>query len=133
MKRSLFLCLFIIAFVLGSSWNAQAQKATEIYIPIGQSPGLSGQYAKIGTVSSIDETAASFVISDSLNNTHPVMITDSTQIWLDCTLIKEPNVKGSLSDIRDGILVEVKFHLASDSTYTNAADWIKVQITEHME
>lgn len=133
MKKYITIAIVALTLIMGYSGASYAQKATEIYIPIGQSPGLSGQYSQIGTVSMVDESTGSFVISDSLNNTHPVMITDSTQIWLDCTLIKEPNIKGALSDIKEGILVEVKFHLAADSTYTDAADWIKVQITEHMD
>lgn len=112
------------------SQEANAQKATEIYIPVGKSPGLSGHYSKIGTVTMIDEGAGSFVITDTLDNKHPVLVTDSTRIWLDRTLIKAPNVKGAFADIREGLLIEVKYYLAPDSTYSDVADWIKIQITQ---
>jgi len=124
--------LLVMLLVMGML-NAKAQKATEIFIPIGESPGVSGLYSKIGTVSSLSEDEQTFILLDSLQQSHNVIVTDSSSIWLDCTMIKEKNVAGSFSDIKEGILLEVKYFRAADSSYTDIAEWIKIQITEHME
>lgn len=124
--------LLVMVLALGML-NAKAQKATEIFIPIGESPGVSGLYSKIGTVSSVSEEAQTFMISDSLQQSHSVIVTDSSSIWLDCTMIKEKNVTGSFSDIKEEVLLEVKYFRAADSSYTDIAEWIKIQITKHLE
>ncbi len=43
-----------VAFALLTGLSiAFAQKTTERYIPIGQSPGLSGEYTKIGNIEAV--------------------------------------------------------------------------------
>lgn len=125
--------LLLVIFLSVGILNTEAQKATEMFIPIGESPGVSGLYSKIGTVSSVNEEAQIFVISDSLEQSHSVIVTDSSSIWLDCTMIKEKNLAGSFADITEGVLLEVKYYRAPDSSYTDVAEWIKIQITEHIE
>lgn len=129
MKTKIPYGLLILAMILNYSTDSYAQKATEIYIPIGQSPGLSGQYSKIGTITSVSEISPSFVVTDSLDNTHAVIITDTTHIWLDKSKMNQRNTEGSVADIETGKLVEVKYYLASDSTYSEIAEWIKIQLT----
>jgi hypothetical protein len=41
---------------------AYGQKATEIYIPIGKSPGLSGKYSVIGEIASFNEDSKTLTI-----------------------------------------------------------------------
>ena len=43
----------VVALLCGVS-HVHGQKATERYIPIGQSPGLSGKYTYIGSIECID-------------------------------------------------------------------------------
>lgn len=130
MKTYTTLASLAVLIFLSYGGEAYAQKATEIYIPIGQSPGLSDHYSKIGTVTSIDEAAGTLVVTDSLENTYSVEITDSTRIWLDKSRLKKRNETGTISDIKNGLLVEVKYNLAEDSTYAQTAEWVKVQVTE---
>ena len=102
------------------------QKATEMYIPLGQSPGLSGKYTLIGVIEriNIQEQTISVV---GPSGTQIAKITDRTKIWLDRTMLKLTNLKGSFADLRKGRKVEIKYE---DPEHKESADWIKVQITE---
>jgi hypothetical protein len=113
--------------LLAGTPSAYGQKATEMFIPIGQSPGLSNKISIIGTIETIDARARTVVVtgpSGSWNAT----ITDRTKIWLDKSKLRLPNQKGTLTDLRKGLLAEVKYEEAGVSR--GPADWIKVQITE---
>ena len=125
--------LLLVMFLVLGVLKAEAQKATELFIPIGESPGISGLYSKIGTISTISEEGQTFVIADSAEQAHNVIVADSSNIWLDCTEIKQKNVSGSFAHIKVGALVEVKYFRAEDSSYTNVAEWIKIKIIEQIE
>ncbi|MDX1672095.1 MAG: hypothetical protein R3211_07120 [Balneolaceae bacterium] len=128
MNKALIFTVILLILSAASGWNVtHAQRSTEIYIPIGESPGLAG-YTKIGTVASVNSQANRFVLTDSLSQEHPVVITDSTRIWLDRSKMKKRNLVGSPEDLEPGRLAEVKFYLAPDSTYLQAAEWIKIQV-----
>ena len=57
----------IICLLVFSALSADAEKETELYIPIGQSPGLSGEYTVLGK---IDQK--SFVFQSQLMNVFDV-------------------------------------------------------------
>ena len=115
---ALFWC---IPFVYG-------QKATEIFVPIGQSPGLSGKYTRIGKITAIDTLKQTIAITDS-SGTYNAKITGRTKIWLDKSKIKSTNQKGAVADLKKNLLVEVKYE--NNQRLDKApAEWIKVQITE---
>lgn len=123
-----FMCMTVILLlVAGGLQGAHAQKATEIYIPIGHSPGLTG-YTKIGTITSMDMSARMFTMRDSLDQVYTVHCTDSTSIYLDKSKIKERSRVGTMEDMKEGLLTEVKFYLAPDSTYLEVAEWVKVRV-----
>ncbi|MDR8390816.1 DUF5666 domain-containing protein [Aliifodinibius sp. S!AR15-10] len=119
-------CLLIL-LTAGEVHTAAAQKATEIYIPVGQSPGLAG-YTQIGTVTSLDMSEGTLTLTDTLEQVHTARLSDSTSIWLDRSLIKQQNMVVSVNDIEEGQRVEVKYYLAPDSTYLAVAEWIKIQV-----
>lgn len=130
MRKTIIPTTFLVLFFAGCGLqSADAQKMTEIYIPIGQSPGLAG-YTKIGTVASVNIPDNTFILTDSLQHDYSVQLTDSTSIWLDRSRMKEQNRTGTIKDIQEGRLAEVKFYLAPDSTYLEAAEWVKIRITE---
>ena len=55
-----------VAFaMIGAVPDASAQKATEIYIPIGKSPGLSGEYTKMGTIEEVSAQEQAITMSDA--------------------------------------------------------------------
>ena len=100
---------------------AHGQKATERYIPIGQSPGVSNKYTYIGVIEAVDPQQRTLTAAG-----HTVQITDETRIWLDRSLQKVSNQKGSFDDLQKGRKVEIKY---TDTTQPQVAQWVKVQVT----
>lgn len=118
LKRVVTLAVF--ALWLGSPAYAHSQRMTEMYIPIGQSPGVSAKLSVIGEVESVDRKARTFVVT-SAAGAKTVRVGDQTRIWLDRSQLKLTNEKGSLADVQKGRRVEVRFATADN------AQWVKVQ------
>jgi len=114
-----------IALVAAAS-HAHGQRATEQYIPIGRSPGVSEKYSSIGPIAAVNPRDATITIADSAG-ARTVRITKKTRIWLDRTQLKRPNVTGRFADLRKGRRVEVKY---VDPERRQVAEWVKVEITE---
>lgn len=108
----------LIFILLGSVSAAYAQKATEIYIPIGQSPGLSGKYTYMGNIESVNKRTQT-IKADG----REVKIARDTKIWLDRTTLKARNSTGSFADLQSGRQVEIKY---VDADRKQVAEWIKV-------
>lgn len=89
---------------------SHAQKSTELYIPIGRSPGLSAQGKTItGTVTKVD--------GDTITvGAHTIRVTADTKIFLDRSAVKKISSYGSRSDIKLGAFVE---------SYTS--EWLKIR------
>ena len=113
----------IVALVCGISF-AYAQKATERFIPIGQSPGLSGKYTYVGKIQAVDSARRTIKVAQPGSRT--VRITNETRIWLDRSKLKQPNETGAFADLRQGRTVEIKYKYP---TRKHAAEWVKVEIT----
>ena len=110
--------------------SAHGQKATEMFIPIGQSPGLSNKVSIIGTIETIDPRGHTITIAGP-SGSSSATITGRTKIWLDKSKLRLPNQKGSFADLQKGLVVEVKYEDPEGrSKATGPADWIKVQMTE---
>ncbi|MGH8645829.1 MAG: hypothetical protein ACREX4_15750 [Gammaproteobacteria bacterium] len=125
------ICRMCTGFALALSlaaWPLYGQEATEIYIPIGASPGVSETATIIGKVGTVDQQNRTLSISDSAG-TYAVTITDETDIWLDRSKIQKANQTGSLSDLKTGLSAEVKYKEPARSP-SLTADWIKVEILE---
>jgi hypothetical protein len=105
--------------------QAHAQKMTEQFIPIGQSPGLSQKYTSIGEITQVNPQARTITIVDPAG-ARTVKISAKTHIWLDRTKLKQPNLFGSFADLQKGRRVEVKY---VDAERREVADWVKVEIT----
>lgn len=120
-----YLRLAIVVLLLGGALEASGQQATEMFIPIGQSPGLSGKGSLIGTLESVDPGKRMVSIS-SPSATQTVGITDRTLIWLDRSRQKQPNQNGALNDLQKGRKVEVKLRKGEPKA---VAEWIKVQVS----
>jgi hypothetical protein len=108
--------------------NVYGQKATEIFIPVGKSPGLSGKYTSIGKITAIDTLNRTITVADS-SESYNVKITERTQIWLDKSKLKLTNQKGAFADLRKELLVEVKYE-ENQRQDKSSAEWIKVQINQ---
>ena len=124
--RTVLIVSGVIIAALGMSLHAHGQKATERYIPIGQSPGVSQKLTSIGEIADVDQLKRTVTLLGPAGQ-HTVSITDSTRIWLDRTKLKQTNLTGTFADLQKGRRIEVKYQ---DAQTRQVADWIKVEITQ---
>lgn len=117
--------LTVLCLVLIGVPEGRAQQITERFIPIGQSPGLSGQHTVVGTISAVG--LPDQVTVAAADSSYTVAITDRTHIWLDRSALEQTNLDGTPVDLQEGARVEVKFE-ANDRA--RPAEWIKVAVTE---
>lgn len=97
------------------------QKATERYIPIGKSPGLSNKVTIIGEIAAIDTAARTITVG-----ARTIKITNTTQIWVDRSRRSQTNQEGTFADLKKGIKVECKME---EKDKKDTAEWIKVEAT----
>jgi hypothetical protein len=119
-------CALVIALLCSSSY-AHGQKSTERYIPIGQSPGVSGKYTSVGALSDVNARTRVILIADAAGP-KTVLLTDTTRIWLDRSKLKQSNLSGRFTDLVKGRKVEVKYQTPATSRLV--AEWVKVEITQ---
>ncbi len=122
--------LTVVALALCAlfAFPVYGQKSTEIFIPIGKSPGLSGEYSVIGTIDSFDPVSRVLTIRNE-SGQHLARVTDDTKIWLDKSGAKKTNVQGSSDDCRKDRLCEIKY-VYDGETRTPDAAWIKIRVHE---
>ncbi len=121
--RPLIAFVVTLVLVFGIS-ETYAQKATEIFIPVGQSPGVSGIYsmvAKIDVVKSEDRT----INMSNSSGSYTVKIMEQTQIWLDRSKLKMKNKVGNFSDLKNDLTIEVRY---KDKEHKGEVEWVKIQI-----
>jgi hypothetical protein len=116
-----------VVFLLSIS-QAYGQKSTEIFIPVGKSPGLSGKYTAIGKIEAVNAQNQTITMADPSGN-YTVKIAKQTQVWLDNSKLKKTNQKGAFADLRKGALVEVKFE-KNQRKNLGTAEWVKVEVVE---
>lgn len=114
--------VFLIALV--GAPPAHAQKATEQFIPVGESPGASGKLTWIGEVLGTDARERTLTVSEA-RGSHTVKLTDQTRIFLDRSKLKQSNLTGTVADLQPGRRVEVKYKGPGP---TPEAEWVKVEI-----
>lgn len=122
LNRYLGWALAVVA--LAGAPAARGQEATEMYIPIGQSPGLSDKTSLIGSLESVD-TGKRMLIISTPSGARPVAFTSRTTVWLDRSLEKQPNRSGAISDLQPGRRIEIKLRKGEPKP---VAEWIKVQV-----
>lgn len=115
--------LAILLFFCGTA--AYAQKATEQFIPIGQSPGLSGKHTMIARIEAVNPSTRTLTVKGE-TGTHTVRITDQTKIYVDRSKLQQPNRKGTFADCSVGSLAEIKF-VQNERKDGGVAEWAKVQ------
>ena len=124
-KRTLAIVLALAA-TSASAAVAAAQEATEVFIPIGKSPGVSKQQTVTGTVDTADEKGRALRITTPAAAI-TVAVTDKTRIFRDKSALKQPNEAGVFADLQKGRTVEVKLEPGESQ---RKAEWIKVRITD---
>ena len=111
-----------VAILLVSSACVQAQKSTEVFIPIGKSPGVSGKYSVMGKVDQLRYTDSTLTIQEP-SGFKSIRVNSSTEIYLDKSRLKQSNKMGSWSDVKSGLTAEVKY---TDNKPGAPAEWIKL-------
>jgi hypothetical protein len=124
-KRTLAIVLALAATSARAA-VAAAQEATEVFIPIGKSPGVSKQQTVMGTVDTADEKGRALRITTPAAAI-TVAVTDKTRIFRDRSALKQPNEAGVFADLQKGRTVEVKLEPGEGQ---RKAEWIKVRITD---
>ena len=124
--HKLLAAIAIMGLWIGCLAQVHGQQMTEIFIPIGQSPGVSGKSSLMGAIESVNPQSRTLAVSGP-SGIQAVVLTDRTRIWLDRTLARLPNQIGTLADLQKGLKVEVKFR---DADQRRIAEWVKVQVTE---
>ena len=120
MKQSNLLAGALVA-LLASTPLAYGQKAAEQFIPLGQSPGLSGKQTLIGRIEAVDPLRGSITLA---GEGHQVRVTPTTHIWLDRSLLQLANASGGMADLIPGRRAEIKF----TDTNRREAEWVKVEL-----
>ncbi len=96
-----------------------AQKATEVFIPISQSPGLSKEGKTIlGTVFQVNKDGRISIVKDE--QFFVVRTDDKTKFYIDRSHLKQPNGYGKFEDIKAGAFVEAY-------SPTGMAKWVKMR------
>jgi hypothetical protein len=117
--------LTLIIISMAGVLSVQASKSTELFIPIGQSPGLSGEFTVIGTIDQVDSQNQIILVQNSFDD-YTVTIAESTKFYLDRSKAQLTNVRGTFADCGAGDTVEVKF---MDNDLSQPAEWIKIEWT----
>lgn len=117
-------CAAALAALLGAvAPPADAQKATEMFIPIGQSAGLSGKHTLLARVHSVNEAQRSLTLTHD-NTTYTVKLGAQSPVWIDRSKEQQANGAGTLADIKAGMTAEVKFQ---KNNRGGEAEWVKVR------
>jgi hypothetical protein len=122
--RKLLIAATVLAALLANFSFAHGQKQTERFIPVGQSPGVSGKSTWIGTIEATDPKARTITLAQG-ERRYTVAVTERTRIWLDRSRLKLTALNGSYGDLQPGRRVEVKY---GDAKREGIAEWIKVQM-----
>jgi hypothetical protein len=112
----------LLVALLGTGSLAHGQRATERFIPIGQSPGISGRLSTIGTIEAVHEASHRIELAGP-EGVVRVAIADSTRIWLDRHARGLTTAAGSFADLREGVRVEVRY---ADPETRDVAAWVKI-------
>lgn len=120
----LFIAAALLVVVLAGYSFAHGQKQAERYIPLGQSPGVSGKSTWIGTVEATNPKARTITVA-AADRRYTVAVAERTRIWLDRSRLKQTALGGSYGDLQPGRRVEVKYGNAGRA---GIAEWIKVEM-----
>lgn len=127
MTRMTAMALAGLAAALAAGGAALAQRATEVYIPIGKSPGVSDKsayVAEVQTAPAVTGEVTARAAADAAAATGKVWKFDvdaTTKVYLDRSAKGLPNIEGKTSDITADSTIEVK--IGKDG---RTAEWVKV-------
>lgn len=111
-----------LAVVAAAAQPALAQKSSERFIPIGQSPGLSGSVTLLGSVRAMDVASGQLTIALDGGGHQTIQVNPQTRLWLDRSEARAPSTTCEKSDLRPGVRVEAM----PDKSTPGLAEWVKV-------
>jgi hypothetical protein len=114
----------LLALALAAAPNVFAQRATEMFVPIGQSAGLSGKHTLQATVQAVNAAERSLTLVHD-GATVTVKLGATAPVWIDRSKQQQSSSAGSLADARPGMVAEVKF--VKNSRAGGEAEWVKLQ------
>ena len=117
--------ILITAILCWMSYDTYAQKETELFIPIGQSPGVSGKLSAMGRCETIIPRDSAINFMQEPGGMKRCKLSKCSAIYLDKSKLKLTNTKGTLADIKPGSMIEVKY---VDNKPDGLIEWIKVQV-----
>lgn len=115
----LLLSILVIAATLACG-DAVAQQTTEVYIPIGDSPGVSKDKSWIGEIDSVDYGEMRLDVNTS-RGMRQIKVDGKTRFYLDRTRYRKKSETGTMQDCRVGRRIEA--YVGEDGK----AYWIKVE------
>jgi hypothetical protein len=121
--RELRTAVALSAALLAGASAADAQRATERFIPLGQSPGVSGRLSAIATIVAVDAERRLVQLAGPAGRVS-VTLRDTTSIWIDRHELGLGAAAGSFEDCQEGRVAEVKY---ADPDTRLLAEWIKLQ------
>lgn len=120
--------LAVLTTVLGTllvfSAAVVGQKSTELFVPIGESPGLSGVHTLIGRVQAVNPAARTLTVAAAAG-ARSVRLDDKTLVFIDRSKLRQLSTIGTLADFRPEQNAEVKFR--NNNAAAGIAEWVKVQ------
>ena len=121
--KAIWILTILVSACLATAWG---QNATELYLPLGKSPGVSAKLSLIGKIAEVNSQDQALTVTGA-SGTHTVTLSEYTLIFLDKTKLRQSNRYGNFSDFKAGLLIEVRFE--ADKRH-RPAHWIKVQIDQ---
>jgi hypothetical protein len=95
-----------------------------MYVPIGQSAGLSGKHTLQAAIQSVNAAERSITLARD-GSSVTVKLGAQTPVWIDRSKLQQANSIGTLADARPGMLAEVKF--LKNNLSNGEAEWLKLQ------
>jgi len=111
----------IFAVLIFAVSTSHSQQSTEVYIPIGSSPGVSTTSSLRGEIRRLDYTSRSIELLDR-GSMRTVHVSDATRYYLDRSGYGKKSETGNMQDCKVGRLIEV--HVAENGD----VQWIKIQV-----
>ena len=106
------------------SLSSNANKMTEQFIPIGNSPGVSYKQTSIGIIDSIDPGKREISVTEINGARKRYIISDKTRIWLDNSRQKKMNSIGEFENCEVGQMAEVM----PRQDQPDNAEWVKLEL-----
>ncbi len=120
--------IVFVGVLVAAAPPALAQKSTELYIPIGKSPGLSETHTTIGRIKCVEPDEQTITVIWR-GKTFKGLINDRTQFFLDRSSLRRPNSYGGIADCHQGLLCEIKYR-GNRRVPGAAAQWIKIRVAD---